>query len=101
MADEPKLHDTLKVLQLKLSAHLGRRLTHNDLASIADVGSRSVGEWMRGAIAPPGMVALLRLLSALPPGERESVLDAWQPQEIVQKQSNFTATSRSVTDAKE
>lgn len=87
MADEPKLQETLKVLQLKLSAHVGRRLTHADLACIADVGGRSFGEWMRGATTPPGMLALLRLLSALPPGELESILSGWQPQDIKNKLS--------------
>jgi hypothetical protein len=85
MTDEPKLQETLKMLQLKLSAHLGRRLTHTDLACIADVGNRSIGEWMRGATAPPGMLALLRLLSALPPEELASILNGWQPQDIQNK----------------
>lgn len=87
MADEPKLQETLKILQLKLSAHAGRRLTHTDLACIAEVGNRSFGEWMRGATAPPGMLALLRLLSVLPPEELASILIAWQPQDIQSKLS--------------
>ncbi|AMV44339.1 hypothetical protein ATN79_20570 [Paraburkholderia caribensis] len=76
------LQDTLKEVQLRLSVVHRKRLTHNDLASIAEVNPRALGEWMRGTTAPAGMSALLRLLSQLPSEQIEDVLLPWRNAEM-------------------
>jgi hypothetical protein len=73
-----ELRPTLQEIQLRLSVAAGRQLTHGDLAKIAKVNLRSIGEWMRGSIAPASSLALLRLLSALPDAELTVVLKPWK-----------------------
>lgn len=72
------LQETLKDVQLRLSVAQRRHLTHGDLAGIANVSSRALGEWMRGKTAPVGMTALLRLLSQLPANQVQEVLSPWR-----------------------
>lgn len=72
------LQETLKDVQLRLSLIHRRQLTHKDLARIARVSTRALSEWMRGATAPAGMSALLRLLSELPPEQIDEVLSPWR-----------------------
>ena len=96
---EAKLQSTLLMLQLRLSVHAGHRLTHAELAEMAGVGGRSFGEWIRGTTAPPGALALLRLLSALPVEELSSVLEAWKPCKLPLDASNARkATARKRLD---
>lgn len=75
------LQETLKDVQLRLSVAHRKRLTHKDLAELARVSPRALGEWMRGATAPAGMTALLRLLSQLPLDQVGEVLLQWQHDE--------------------
>lgn len=75
--NQPDIAVTLKQIQLRLSVHVGRQLTHGDLADIAGVGIRSIGEWMRGSSTPSGIPALLRLLSSLPQEDVSTVLLPW------------------------
>lgn len=79
---EESLQNTLMKLKLHLSVHAGKQLTYDELASIAGVGSRSFGEWMRGTTVPPGMLALLRLMSLLPQDELSSILSNWKQEEV-------------------
>lgn len=76
--NEPSLHNTLNAIQLRLSVHEGKRLTQSRLAELAGVGKRSLGEWMRGATAPPGTIVLLRLLSMLSDEELVEVISEWR-----------------------
>jgi hypothetical protein len=73
-----RLQPTLQSIQLRLSVMIGRRLTHGDLALIAGVKLRSVGQWMRGSTSPASGEALLRLLSALPVDQLQLVLEPWK-----------------------
>ncbi|MBU7436323.1 MULTISPECIES: hypothetical protein [Paraburkholderia] len=75
------LQETLKDVQLRLSVAHRKRLTHKDMAELARVSPRALGEWMRGATAPAGMTALLRLLSQLPLDQVGEVLLQWQHDE--------------------
>lgn len=79
--NEACLQVTLRNIQLRLSVRMGKRLTQTDLAEIAGVGSRSFGEWMRGTTSPAGMLALLKLLSLLPPDDLSAVLSEWSESE--------------------
>lgn len=56
----------------------GRQITHSDLAEVADVTPRSLGEWMRGTSAPKGMFAVFNLLAALPETSVTEVLEEWR-----------------------
>jgi DNA-binding transcriptional regulator YiaG len=75
---ETSLQPTLLSIQLRLSVQAGRQLTQGDLALIARVNLRSIGEWMRGSTSPASGAALLRLLSVLPAEELRVVLDPWK-----------------------
>jgi len=75
------LQETLKDVQLRLSVAHRKRLTHKDMAELAHVSPRALGEWMRGATAPVGMTALLRLLSQLPLDQVGEVLLQWRHDE--------------------
>jgi hypothetical protein len=72
------LHETLRDVQRRLSVVCGRQLTQKDLALLAHASPRALGEWMRGAVAPAGMSAVLNLLSQLPPDQVTAVLANWR-----------------------
>lgn len=72
------LQPTLQAIQLRLSLAAGRHLTQGDLALIAGVKLRCIGEWMRGSTSPASGEALLRLLSLLPAEELQVVLGPWK-----------------------
>lgn len=55
-----------------------RKLTHKELAEMAGVTKRSLDEWMRGGTNPPGMSAILELLSRLPTDDAIAVLNYWK-----------------------
>lgn len=76
--NKPDATATLKQIQLRLSVLAGRQLTHSELADIAGVSVRSIGEWMRGSTTPPSIPALLRLLSSLSQEDISSVLVPWE-----------------------
>lgn len=73
-----RLQATLKQIQFRLQVAEGRELTHGDLAEMAGVGARSLGDWMRGVTSPAGMNAVLKLLAILPTAETAAVLQYWQ-----------------------
>jgi len=75
---DEKLKGALKQIQLRAQVQLGRTLTHNDLAELAGVTKRSLGDWMRGVCAPPGMSAILELLSHLDESDVAAVLEYWR-----------------------
>lgn len=75
---ENKLMGALKQIQLRAQVKYGRLLTHNDLAEIAGVNKRSIGDWMRGVCAPPGMSAIFELLSCLDEQDVLIVLNGWR-----------------------
>ena len=78
---EPTLKEALKSIQLRLSVQAGRVLRHTDIAELACVSPRSVGEWMRGSSSPSGMMAILRLLAMLPPDHVRTILEEWKQKE--------------------
>lgn len=65
-------------IHLRLQVTYHRRLTHADLASMAETSERSIGEWVRGGIAPAAMQSLLHLLTLLPPEQALEVLAMWR-----------------------
>ena len=73
-----KLRNTLKHLQRRAQVTFDRKLTHKELAEMAGVKKRSLDEWMRGATSPPGMSAILELLSRLPTDDAVAVLNYWK-----------------------
>lgn len=73
-----RLSAVFRQIHLRVQVHSGRTLTHSELAHLAGVGSRSVGDWMRGVSAPSGMRAILELLSQLPTGDVMAVLQEWR-----------------------
>jgi hypothetical protein len=75
---DEKLKDALKQIQLRAQLQFGRTLTHRDLAELAGVGERSLGDWMRGVYAPSGMSAILELLSRLDESDVSAVLERWR-----------------------
>lgn len=75
--NESEATAALKQIQLRLSVLAGRQLTHSELADIAGVSVRSIGEWMRGSTTPPGIPALLRLLSSLTQEDVSAILLPW------------------------
>tara|TARA_B100001540_G_C15363251_1_gene442193 strand:+ start:279 stop:539 length:261 start_codon:yes stop_codon:yes gene_type:complete len=83
MKSVPELRDALKSIQLRLSVQAGRELRHSDLAELACVSPRSIGEWMRGTSSPGGMIAILRLLAMLPPDQVSVILDEWKQNESI------------------
>jgi hypothetical protein len=73
-----KLKWALKQIHLRAQVQAGRRLTHDDLAGLAKVGKRSIGDWMRGISAPSGMSAVFELLSQLDDEDVINVLRGWR-----------------------
>lgn len=73
-----RLKEALKQIQLRAQVRMGRTLTHGDLAELAGVSTRSLGDWMRGIYAPAGMSATLELLSQLDESDVVAVLDYWR-----------------------
>lgn len=73
-----KLRAALKQIHLRAQVQVGRTLTHEELAELAGVGKRSIGDWMRGVSAPPGMSAILELLSRLDEDDVAAVLREWR-----------------------
>lgn len=76
--NDSKLQDSLKQIQLRAQVAFGRTLTHGDMAQLAGVGARSLGDWMRGVTAPIGMSAVFELLSRLPEDDAIAVLNYWR-----------------------
>lgn len=83
-----KLQKTLHHIQARVAVVKGRQLTQSDLAEVAEVTPRSIGEWMRGTSAPKGMAAVFNLLAALPENSVIEVLAEW-------RESNDGDTSKS------
>lgn len=73
-----RLSAVFRQIHLRVQVQSGCTLTHSELAHLAGVGSRSVGDWMRGASAPSGMRAILELLSQLQEGDVMAVLQEWR-----------------------
>ena len=73
-----RLSAVFRQIHLRVQVYSGRTLTHSELAHLAGVGSRSVGDWMRGVSAPSGMRAILELLSQLQEGDVMAVLREWR-----------------------
>jgi transcriptional regulator with XRE-family HTH domain len=73
-----KLQKILHRIQVRVAVVKGRQLTQSDLAEVADVTPRSLGEWMRGTSAPKGMSAVFNLLAALPKDSVTEVLEEWR-----------------------
>jgi transcriptional regulator with XRE-family HTH domain len=73
-----KLKNVLKRIQLLTQTRLDQELTHDDLAKRAGVTKRSLGDWMRGVCAPPGMCAIFELLSQLNESDVADVLEYWR-----------------------
>lgn len=70
-------------LRLQVTHH--RRLTHADLAAMAETSERSIGEWLRGGGSPAAMQSLLHLLTMLPPDQVAEVLAIWRSSETAKK----------------
>jgi hypothetical protein len=75
---EDRLQNALKQIQLRAQVKYARSLTHNDLAELAGVNKRSIGDWMRGVCAPSGMSAVFELLSHLDEQDVVAVLNEWR-----------------------
>lgn len=75
---DSSLRDTLKQIHLRAQAQLGRTLLHDDLAGMAGVSKRCIGDWMRGVTAPVGMIAIFELLSCLDDNDALAVLNRWR-----------------------
>lgn len=88
---DEKLKGALKQIQLRAQVQLGRTLTHNDLAELAGVTKRSLGDWMRGVCAPPGMGAILELLSRLDESNVAAILEYWREEPSFKQEANKTA----------
>jgi alkylated DNA nucleotide flippase Atl1 len=73
-----KLKWALTQIHLRAQVQVGRTLTHDDLADLAGVGKRSVGDWMRGVSAPSGMSAVFELLSQLGDDDVINVVRGWR-----------------------
>lgn len=73
-----KLKWALRQIHLRAQVQAGRTLTHDDLADLAGVGKRSVGDWMRGVSAPSGMSAVFELLSQLGDDDVINVVRGWR-----------------------
>lgn len=73
-----RLSAVFRQIHLRVQVQSGCTLTHSELAHLAGVGSRSVGDWIRGASAPSGMRAILELLSQLQEGDVMAVLHEWR-----------------------
>lgn len=73
-----KLQDTLHQIRLRSQLAAGRNLTHKDLAALAGVTTRCMGDWMRGVTSPLGMSAVLELLSRLPEEDAAEILKRWK-----------------------
>ncbi len=76
--NDTKLRDSLKQIQLRVQVACDRTFTHEDLAELAGVTSRSLGDWMRGVTAPTGMSAVFELLACLPDQDAIAVLRYWK-----------------------
>lgn len=76
--DSVRLKESLKQIQLRAQVQRGRTLTHGELADMAGVTTRSLGDWMRGITSPAGMSAILELLSQLDEGDVMAVLRDWR-----------------------
>jgi DNA-binding transcriptional regulator YiaG len=77
IADD-RLKSALKLIQHRAQVKFGRDLTHNDMAEMAGVTKRSLGDWMRGVSAPAGMSAIFELLSQLDEDDVTDVLLKWR-----------------------
>ncbi len=77
-----RLSAVFRQIHLRVQVQSGCTLTHSELAHLAGVGSRSVGDWMRGASAPSGMRAILELLSQMQEGDVMAVLQEWRASSI-------------------
>jgi len=75
---ESRTQKTLRQIQFRLQMAAERELTHSELAKLAGVGTRALGDWMRGVTSPPGMSAILELLAILPTVDAVAVLGYWQ-----------------------
>lgn len=75
---DDRLKSALKLIQHRAQVKFGRDLTHNDMAEMAGVTKRSLGDWMRGVSAPAGMNAVFELLSQLDVDDVADVLLKWQ-----------------------
>lgn len=73
-----KISSTLFQIRQRAQLCIGHNLTHQELADIAGVSKRSIDEWMRGATNPPGMSAVLKLLSNLPAKDVIEVVEFWK-----------------------
>jgi transcriptional regulator with XRE-family HTH domain len=91
--DDTKLQDALKQIQLRAQVTQGRTLTHSDLAELAGVGKRSLGDWMRGVTAPIGMSAIFELLAHLSDEDALAVLDYWKSRATCSAPPSKGATS--------
>jgi len=85
------LQETLTQIQLRLQVVHRRKLTHKDLARLANTSERAVAEWMRGASSPLAMTALLHLLSQLASKDAEEVLGRWRQKAHVDSAANAAA----------
>lgn len=75
---ETKLMGALKQIQFRAQVKFGHTLTHDDLAELAGVNKRSLGDWMRGVCAPAGMSAVFELLSQLHEHDVLEILEEWR-----------------------
>lgn len=101
--NDTKLQDSLKQIQLRAQVAYGRVLTHEDLAGLAGVSARSLGDWMRGATAPIGMSAVFALLACLSDDDKIEVINYWKkngrPLPVIKKRKS-TAPNRSKARSK-
>lgn len=77
-SNNQKLSKTLKQIQLHAQVQVGHSLTHEELAALAGVNKRSLGDWMRGTSSPSGMGAVFELLSTLDDGAVKTILKDWR-----------------------
>lgn len=77
-----KLQNILNNIHFRTQVVRGATLTHDDLAEIAGVSGRSLGDWMRGVTAPMGMCAVFQLLSQLPERDVNEILNLWRSDSI-------------------
>lgn len=77
-ANSTDITELLSAIRTRAQVGAKRNLTHKELADIAGVSKRSIDEWMRGAIVPPGMRATFKLLSCLSDEDVVQVVETWR-----------------------
>lgn len=72
------LKNTLFQIQQRVQIKAGKNVTYAQLADMAGVSARSIAGWMGGTVVPPGMSAVMQLLSELSEEDILNVINFWK-----------------------